>query len=398
MQKNEESGRHSFRRRLLKSGAGVLAAMLVSGERSASAQENKQPADLHAMLEPIRAKYDLPALGGALVTSKELVSLGVVGVRKYGDPTPVERGDQFHLGSDTKSMTATLVGMMVEQNKLQWTATLADLFPELKSAMQPAYQAVTIEHLLAHRSGFTSESGLQGKTFADMHALSGTPRQQRAFYADQMLKEAPAYAPGTKFVYSNRNYALLGVLVERASGQAWEDICRKRLFGPLGMTTAGWGGMGTPGKVDQPWQHIVDVQGKHNPIGPGPLCDNPVCMSPAGLAHCSLADWAKYIQVHLRGEQNLPTLLKTDTIKKLHQPLLGGEYAGGWIVYKRPWGGGDGTVLTHSGSNNQNYAVAWLAPRRGFAALVVTNQAGGSTAQACDDVAAALIQSYKEHI
>ncbi len=388
-----ESGTN--RRLLLKSGMGVLAGMLVASKCLAHSQENKPPADLRAMLEPIRAKYDLSALGGALVTSNELVSLGVVGVRKYGDPTPAQRGDQFHLGSDTKSITATLVGMMVEQNKLQWTATLAGLFPELKSAMQPAYQTVTVEHLLAHRSGFTGESWLQGKTFADMYALPGTARQQRAFYVEQMLKEAPANAPGTKYVYSNRNYALLGVLVERALGQAWEDICQKRLFGPLGMTTAGWGGMGTPGKVDQPWQHSVDAQLKHHPIGPGPLCDNPMCMSPAGLAHCSLADWAKYIQVHLRGEQNLPTLLKADTIKKLHQPLLGGEYAGGWIVLNRPWGGGDGTVLTHTGSNNQNYAVAWLAPRRGFAALVVTNQAGGSTAQACDDVAAALIQSYK---
>lgn len=397
-QNNEERESGTSRRRLLKSGAGVLTGMLLSSEHSVRGQGNKQPADIRAMLEPIRAKYDLPALGGALVTSKELVSLGVVGVRKYGDPTPAERGDRFHLGSDTKSITATLVGMMVEQNKLQWTITLANLFPELKSAMQPAYRTVTVEHLLAHRSGFTGESWLQGKTFADMHALPGTAGQQRAFYVEQMLKEAPAYAPGTKYVYSNRNYALLGVLVERALGQAWEDICQKRLFGPLGMTTAGWGGMGTPGKVDQPWQHLVDAQLKHNPIGPGPLCDNPVCMSPAGLAHCSLEDWAKYIQAHLRGEQNLPTLLKAETIKKLHQPLIGGEYAGGWVVYKRPWGGGDGTVLTHSGSNNQNYAVAWLAPRRGFAALVVTNQAGGSTMQACDDVAAALIQSYKERV
>ena len=417
----DKQDKHAGRRRLLQSGAGGLAGMLLSGQRAAFAQRAETdeaaqtvrtpvaprradlkttldaPADLNPLLTPIRGKYDLPALGAALVTSRELLSLGVVGVRKYGDPTQARLTDQFHLGSDTKSMTATLVGLMVEEGKLQWTTPLGEAFPELKTTLQPAYRAVSVEHLLAHRSGFTGESWLQGKTFADMHRLSGTAREQRAYYAAQMLQEAPAYKPGTQYVYSNRNYALLGVLVERALNQTWEDICQQRLFGPLGMPTAGWGGMGTPGKVDQPWQYRVDAAGKHQAIGPGPMCDNPVCMSPAGLAHCSLADWAKYIQVHLRGEQNLPTLLKSDTIKKLHQPLFGGEYAGGCIVLKRPWGGGDGTVLTHTGSNNQNYAVAWLAPHRGFAALVATNQAGGQTAQACDEVAAALIQSYADH-
>ncbi|HLV79318.1 MAG TPA: hypothetical protein VKT32_03520, partial [Chthonomonadaceae bacterium] len=76
----------------------------------------------------------------------------------------------------------------------------------------------------------------------------------------------------------------------------------------------------------------------------------------------------------------------------LHTPLFGGDYAAGWVVTDRNWGGG--RVLMHNGSNNQNYSVVWMAPLRDFAVLVATNQGGDAAAKACDEAASALIQSY----
>ena len=61
----------------------------------------------------------------------------------------------------------------------------------------------------------------------------------------------------------------------------------------------------------------------------------------------------------------------------------------GWIVAEQPWA--DGAALTHAGSNTMWYCVAWLAPKKNFAVLVATNQGGDAAAQACDDVAIALI-------
>src|SRR6185312_1415003 len=73
---------------------------------TAFSQIVQKPGDLHTLLDPIRQKHDLPALAGAIVTSHGLITAGAVGVRKYETDTPVTINDEFHLGSDTKAMTA----------------------------------------------------------------------------------------------------------------------------------------------------------------------------------------------------------------------------------------------------------------------------------------------------
>jgi hypothetical protein len=106
-----------------------------------------------------------------------------------------------------------------------------------------------------------------------------------------------------------------------------------------------------------------------------------------------LADWAKFIADQLRGARGEKALLKPETYRKLHTPPFDGDYALGWLVTERDWGGG--RVLTHAGSNNMNLAVVWMAPLRDFAVLVVTNQDGEAAAKACDEVASALIQLHE---
>jgi hypothetical protein len=85
-------------------------------------------------------------------------------------------------------------------------------------------------------------------------------------------------------------------------------------------------------------------------------------------------------------------LLKPDIYRILQTPPFGGDYALGWVVVEREWGGGK--VLTHAGSNTMNLAVAWVAPLRDFAVLVVTNQGGPAAVKACDEAASALINLY----
>jgi CubicO group peptidase (beta-lactamase class C family) len=154
------------------------------------------------------------------------------------------------------------------------------------------------------------------------------------------------------------------------------------------MQSCGFGAMGTPGKTDQPWQHTLVLKW-HKAIEPGPQADNPPVIGPAGTVHCSIIDWGKFITAHLRGEQGEAGMLKPGTFKRLHTPSFGGAYAFGWAVTDRIWAGG--RVLTHTGSNTQNYAIVWMAPARDLAVLVMTNQAGGDTSNACDQTAVALI-------
>ena len=82
--------------------------------------------DLGEILEPIREKHDLPALAAAVVRGEKTVAVGAVGVRKFRVKKPVTSDDAFHIGSCTKSMTATLIAMLVEDGKLSWEKTVAE--------------------------------------------------------------------------------------------------------------------------------------------------------------------------------------------------------------------------------------------------------------------------------
>ena len=355
--------------------------------------ETPSPQDLRSLLQPILKKYDLPALAGAIVTSHGLVAVGAVGVRKYGTNTPVAINDQFHLGSDTKAMTATMLATLVEEGKLSWGTTLEQAFPDLGKTMDPAYRKVTLEEMLAHRAGFTDESWPKGKNLSDMYQLPGTPREQRRAYVAMILAEPPVSEPGTKFLYSNRSYAVAGAMAEAVADDSWENLMRKRLFLPLGMDSCGFGAMGTVGAIDEPWQHTL-LLNWHRAIAPGPQADNAPVIGPAGTVHCSIVDWAKFVQAQLRGERGETGILKPETFKRLHTPPLGGDYGFGWMVVERSWAGG--RALTHSGSNTMNYATVWMAPAKDFAVLVMTNQAGGDTFQACDETASALIHKFAD--
>ncbi len=168
---------------------------------------------------------------------------------------------------------------------------------------------------------------------------------------------------------------------------------RRRLFEPLGMTSAGFGAPGTREKVDAPRGHREDG----TPVEPGPGSDNPPAIGPAGTVHASIGDWGKFISLHLRGTRADTPLLPRDQFQKLHTAPEGAEppYALGWIVTRRQWGG-NGDVLTHAGSNTMWYCVAWLAPARGFAVLVACNQGGENASRACDESASALIARHLE--
>ena len=137
---------------------------------------------------------------------------------------------------------------------------------------------------------------------------------------------------------------------------------REIVFTPLGMTTCGFGGVGTPGTIDQPWPHTANGAPT---ASNGPATDNAAVLGPAGTVHCSIADWSKFIADQLRGERGGGSLVKMDTYKTLHTPRFGGSYAFGWGVTSRVWAGG--TVLQHSGSNTMNFCVVWVAPLRDVA-------------------------------
>jgi len=360
----------------MEADTSVKAASIGQAGEKCPCDGDKEITDV---LMPIRQKHKLPALAGAIVTSKGLTSVGAVGVRKAGEDVAVTVGDEWHLGSDTKAMTATLIGALVEQGKLRWDTTIEEALPELAADIQPELRKVTIVQLLTHVAGLREN--------LDWRAISrsGTVREQRQAVLKMAGAKKLKSPPGTEFRYSNVGYVIAGAIAEKVANISWEDQISKTIFEPLGMTHAGFGGTGTAGKIDQPWGHRAN--GEAAPRN-GPDMDNPPVLGPAGTVHCPIGDWAKFIADQLRGAQGKGALLRPETYRKLHTPVSG-EGALGWLAVQRDWGGG--TVLTHAGSNDMNFAVVWLAPERDFAVLVCTNQGGDGAKKACDEAAAGLI-------
>lgn len=367
----------------------TAAAAVPRGQTPPATKEPKLPRDLSARIAPMVERHELPGMVAAVVEGEEVVGLAAAGVRRRGSPEKVTVDDRFHIGSCTKSMTATLCAMLVEEGKLSWESTLGATFPELAESMRPEYRAVTLEKLLTHRAGMPADVD-RGVMYWQLRRLVATPTQVRRSLLEGVVAKPPACEPGTKFLYANTGFAVAGHMAEHVTGTSWEDLMRAGVFAPLGMSTAGFGAPGRPDVVDEPRGHSVSGQ----PVEPGPLADNPPVIGPAGTVHCSIRDWAKYITLHLRGAQGDSKLLEPATFTKLHAPV-GDEpprYAMGWGVARRDWGGGD--MLTHAGSNTMWFAVTWVAPRRDFAVLVASNQGGDKAEKACDEAAGALIRDW----
>lgn len=352
------------------------------GHRVPTQTERTANPQIGELLKRAQQQSDVPAIAAAIVTSEGLATFGVTGVRKRGTSSPAMPNDLWHLGSNTKAMTATLLAQLVEQDKLKWDTTLADVFSDSSFKIHPDLRGVTVLHLVSHRSGLPANLNL-----AEYLGVDAGREGLRA--ARQELAKPPQIAPGSKFEYSNLAYIIAGAIVEKVTGKPWQENMVKQVFGPLEMTSAGFGGTGTPGKVDQPWSHTADGQ----PVPQnGPKIDNPPVMGPAGRVHCTIQDWSKYVADFLRGMTGKPALLPGAAYKKLSTPTFGGQYALGWIVADRDWAGG--MVLQHNGSNTMNYATVWIAPQRDFAILACTNQGGDTAQAACDAAVTALIEHH----
>ncbi len=345
--------------------------------------------DISTLLQPIRDKYHLPALTAAAVINGEIVSLGTVGVRREGDPTPATKTDLWHIGSCTKSMTATLAAMMVEDGSIRWDTTVAEAIPSLKTKIDPEWSNVTLEQLLTNRSG--APGSAPSDLWKTAWEQKASPKQQRMAFVRGLVTRPPEAPPGTRFIYSNQGFAIAGTMLENVAKEPFESLLTRRLFDPLGMKSAGFGAPGKPGRVIQPWGHTRSGD-EIKPIPPGPMADNPPAITPAGRVHLSIADFARYAGWHAGGANARPSLLSAESFAKLHTAADGQDYAMGWAVAKRAWAAGE--TLSHTGSNNSWFAVMWVAPARGAAFVAATNIAGDAAAAGTDAAVAALIEKH----
>lgn len=348
-----------------------------------------EPDDVGDSLRKISEQHHMPAIAAAIMDEGKLVAVGVAGRRSADRAEAVTVEDKWHLGSCTKSMTASLAAMLVEDGNIRWNTSIAEIFPDEAEEMEHAWRDVTLEQLLVHRGGAPHEPPKD--IYAQAIRQEGEPLLQRWEYVVGLLRTTPAKPPGTHWIYSDSGYAIAGAMLERAAGEPWEALMRKRIFEPLGLKSAGFGAPATPGKLDQPWGHR-GYEPPYKPVAPGPDADYPPALGPAATVHMSITDFARYAQWHVDGARGECRLLKEASFKKLHTPPEDQNYAMGWAVTRRRWAGG--LTLMHNGQNNMFYAVMWLGPHGNTCIVAACNADGQEAADACDEAVRMLINKY----
>jgi len=385
--------------------AASLAAPLVLRSLPIAAQG--APHAINDRLRPFLASHNLPALAAAVVRGGGIVAVGAAGTRRMGTEAPVAVDDRFHIGSDTKAMTSLLAATFVEQGALGWDSTVGAIFPDMKQGMDAGLRGVTLQQLLSHTSGIPGDNDAFGDLLTRSLAQEGLLLDElRAWLVREWRTQPLAAPPGSRFAYSNMGYTLAGAMLERVGRKTWEELIVERVFTPLGLASAGFGPQSSLGRVDAPLGHRIRDDGSLRPILAGPAADNPPVIGPAGVVHLSIMDFAAWAAWHAGEGKRAPHIVKPETLRKLHAPVIEippetgaapgtptrGAYALGWGVINVPWA--NERLITHAGSNTMNLAMVFLQPSRDFAMVMATNVGGKKADDALKTLAEQLYRQY----
>ena len=281
-----------------------------------------QPSAFEAQIQPY---VDSGRFIGSVLVSKDgkVLYRKAFGFAQAEWEIPNTPETKFRIGSITKQFTAVAILRLVEQGKLKLDDPIKKHYPTAPAT----WEAVTIHHLLNHTSGIPSYTGQAG--FLEKSALPAKP-------ADiiKPIQTLPLeFAPGTKFVYNNSGYLLLGLILESLTGQPYAEYLRQTIFEPLGMKDTGAdvssailknraAGYVSAGKK---------IRNAHYTDMAWPFA--------AGVLYSTVDDLLKWDQALYTDR-----LLSNSSKEKLFQPGLG-NYAYGWQTLKL----GTHPVVDHGG-------------------------------------------------
>jgi len=171
-----------------------------------------------------------PGFAVGVIQDGRLVYSKGYGMANLDDGVPITPHTVFRIGSTSKQFTAACIAMLVGEGKLALNDPVQKYIPELPDFGAP----VTVGDLVHHTSGLPD--------YEDLQLLQGELDDQGNHHADEIVellaRQRLIFEPGEKWSYSNSNYILLAVIIERVSGRAFAELARERIFEPLGMRSS----------------------------------------------------------------------------------------------------------------------------------------------------------------
>ncbi len=236
--------------------------------------------------------FEVPGMAVAVVKDGRVVLAKGYGVRKLGEPAPVDAQTLFGIASNTKVFTAAALGLLVEEGKLEWDGPVTRYLPWFQMWDPYVTREMTVRDLLVHRSGLGLGAGdllLWPESTYSRREIVGRLRFIR-----------PATSFRTAYAYDNMLYIAAGEVIEAVSGLTWEDFISERILKRAGMASS------------RP-RHDASLAGGNVAIphavlekGPAPVAidENDNMNAAGGIISCA-EDMARWMLVHL-GEGALP--------------------------------------------------------------------------------------------
>jgi len=344
--------------------------------------------DIQSIADQIRFQTKLTGVGVGISIPGRSDELAVSGSRRRKGVIPLTVNDKWHIGSVSKSFTATLVAKLFESDYPMLDCPVVKLLPDIE--VHESWRDTTLYHLLTSTSGLPRDFPLKFLRLKEEDPLE-LIRLRRELISVAVSKPAKSKG-GERFVYSNLGYTLLGYVAEVHTGQPFEALMQEHVLAPLELHSAGFGPPMGAHPDDEPIGHSV-VFGYR--IGMDPfkrVADLPAVIAPAGRLHMNMADLLRYGRYHLGAGEHCDSLLSAATRKLLHKPFLE-SYACGWVA--RDTIRGNGEMVWHNGSNKFWYTLLVLVPDKDIALTFVTNDGAIRKAEAAFfKVAKELLANY----
>ncbi len=363
---------HFFSRRLFCPAALFLmiTTLVVSMPTPICATESASDrlAGLAGFMNRGMSDWGIPGMAVAVVEHGELVYARGFGVRKLGSDQAVDEHTIFGMASLTKAMTATALGMLVDEGKLHWDDKVRDHLPWFSLSDPWVSAQLSIRDLLSHRVGIGRLTGNR------LRFMPGRDPKTIAGFLSHMPFEQP-YRSG--YVYSNMMYMVAGMVLEAASGMPWDKFMAERIFSPLGMNSASTTITQISDNNNAAWPH-QEIFGEVQPI-PRRNFDN---IGPAASVNASVTDMARWIMFQLgeSGVYNGNRLISRENILETHQPHQLFRLEDPMTEPLRAYGLGWGLrqyegyrVSQHRGATDGMTSFLVLLPEKNLGVLVVSN-------------------------
>lgn len=334
-----------------------------------------QPAKAGLAIDTIMKQYEVTGLSVAVVKNNKIVYTHSFGMKDVETNQPLTDNCIFRIASISKSFSATSIMQLAERKKLSLEDDISDLVGfKVRNPKYPD-KIITLKMVLSHRSGINDSEG-----YFTLDAINpGKNPGWAKCYND--------YEPGTGYMYCNLNFNMVGAVIERISGERFDQYVNHHVLDPLGL----YGGycvdsldnsrFATLYEYDDSLKKLVPSPGAYNPrrteIASYTMGYSTPVFSPTGGMKISATDLARYMMMHMNyGKYNGKRIMKKKSAKTMQIPLSEKEGYGLAIMTTDKLIPGK-TLKGHTGSAYGLYSAMFFDPKEKSGIVVITNGCKG---------------------